>query len=427
MRLHIHAACPARQRGAAMIIITIAMLALLMVAGLALDTGHMLLNKTRLQNAADAAALAAAKELDNSGSTVLATQEALAAFNNNAQASGNGELGDAYAAGDINVQVEFSTTLPPFTPGSLTGPYVRVRATGYTLPAWLVSVGGVTEKTVAASAVAGPRTLNVGSTVCNLAPMMVCGDAAAGAGGLFGYSLNAPVVLKKSTPGGQSQVGPGNFQLVQLGGSGANIVRENMAGTFNACLAGGSTIQTQTGNEAGPVAQGLNTRFGEYDGPMNGTQAQYPPDVIVDAQSPPLTAQQNASNGFDVYQGNTPITSSNIEQLYNYQDYENDLTNPSSYDHQPVEDGGIGAFGRRIVAVPVGNCTGTVNGQGSVPLLGFACFFLLQPAVQKGNDSFVFGQFIEGCNVTGTPGPNPVAGNGPHIIQLYRNPGSTDS
>src|SRR5262245_31581178 len=135
MRLRIHTACPARQRGAAMIIITIAMLALLMVAGLALDTGHMLLNKTRLQNATDAAALAAAKEFDNSGSTVLATQEALAAFSNNAQASGNGELGDAYAAGDINVQVEFSTTLPPFTPGSLTGPYVRVRATGYTLPA----------------------------------------------------------------------------------------------------------------------------------------------------------------------------------------------------------------------------------------------------------------------------------------------------
>ena len=273
-----HTDRPSRQRGAAMIIITIALLALVMAAGLALDTGHMLLNKTRLQNATDAAALAAAKELDNSGSTVLATQEALAAFGNNAQAAGNAELGDAYSVGDVNVQVEFSTTLPPFTPGSLTGPFVRVRATGYTLPAWLVSVGGITEKTVAASAVAGPRTLNVGSTVCNLAPMMVCGNAGAGAGGLWGYELNAPVVLKKSTPGGQSQVGPGNFQLVQLGGSGANIVRENMAGTFDACLAGGSTIETQTGNEAGPVAQGLNTRFGEYNGPMNGTEAQYPPE-----------------------------------------------------------------------------------------------------------------------------------------------------
>jgi hypothetical protein len=68
-----------------------------------------------------------------------------------------------------------------------------------------------------------------------------------------------------------------------------------------------------------------------------------------------------------------------------------------------------------------------VNGQGSVPLLGFACFFLLQPAEQKGNDSFVYGQFVEGCEVNGTPGPNPVAGSGPHIIQLYHDPARNDS
>ena len=45
------------------------------------------------------------------------------------------------------------------------------------MPAWLVRVGGIMQKTVAATAVAGPRTLNSGSTVCNVAPMMVCGDS----------------------------------------------------------------------------------------------------------------------------------------------------------------------------------------------------------------------------------------------------------
>ena len=86
-----------------------------------------------------------------------------------------------------------------------------------------------------------------------------------------------------------------------------------------------------------------------------------------------------------------------------------------------------GVLQRRVLAVPVGNCNGTVNGQGSVPLLGFACFFLLQPAEQQGNDSFVYGQFVADCAVTGTPGPNPVAGSGPHIIQLYDDPTSNDS
>jgi Flp pilus assembly protein TadG len=412
------------------VLVAVGIAVLILCAALALDVGHTFLNKTRLQNTVDAAALAAAKELDNTGDTVRATAEAMQAFGNNAAAAGNSELNASYGGGggDIQVTIEYSATLPPFTAGSATGPYVRVRATGFVLPAWLATLSGITDKTVSATAVAGPRTLTVGSTVCNIAPMMVCGTP--GASPLWGYELNSPQVLKKSTPGGQSQVGPGNFQLIQLGGSGAAVVRENMAGSFNTCLVGGSTIQTQTGNEAGPVAQGLNTRFGQYTGPMSGQQSTYPPDVIVDGQAPPLDAQPkngDPAQGYDVYQGNTQITASNIDQLYNYQDYEADVANPSTYDYQPIQDGGTGAYGRRTLAVPVGNCTGTTNGQGSVPLLGFACFFLLQPAQQKGNDSYVYGQFIQGCEVNGTPGPSPVAGNGPHIIQLYRNPGSTDS
>lgn len=413
------------QRGAVAILVAVAMATLILTAGMALDLGHAFLNKTRLQNTVDAAALAAARTLDDTGNTALATAEAMQAFASNASATGNRELSTAYGAGggDIQVTVEYSSTLPPFAAGAPIGPYVRVRATGFVMPGWLVPLGGVFEKEVGAEAVAGPRTLNVGSTVCNLAPMMVCGNPG-GTG--WGYAQNEPVVLKKSTPGGQSPVGPGNFQLIQLGGSGAAVVRENMAGSFNACIAGGSTIQTQTGNEAGPVAQGLNTRFGQYDGPMHGTETTYPPDVIVDAPNPPLTAEQ-VGDTFQVYQGSTHITAENINTIYNFQRYTADLATPGMYDYQPVSDGGIGAFERRVLTVPVGDCSGTVNGQGSVPLLGFSCFFLLQPAEQQGNNSFVYGQFINDCSVNGTPGPNPVAGNGPHIIQLYHAPNSNES
>jgi uncharacterized membrane protein len=186
------------QRGAVAVLIAIAMGALIMTAGLALDMGHAFLNKTRLQNTVDAAALAAAKALDDTGNTALATAEAMQAFGNNASAAGNRELADAYASGggSIQVTVEYSATLPPFTPGAPEGPFVRVRATGVVMPAWLVRVGGIFQKTVAATAVAGPRTLNSGSTVCNIAPMMVCGDPNAGAEGLWGYTINSPQVLK---------------------------------------------------------------------------------------------------------------------------------------------------------------------------------------------------------------------------------------
>ena len=411
------------QRGVTLVLVVIALTALILMSGLALDVGHMMLSKSRLQNTVDAAALAAAKTLDETASTTLATAAALQAFGLNARAAGNQELSSSYGSGSIQVTIQYSSTLPPFTPGSTTGPYVRVLATGFTLPTRLAAIGGTTRFSVAASAVAGPSpTVN---TACNVAPMLVCGNPSAGASGLWGYTLNAPQSLKSAAPG-SSQVGPGNFQLIQLGGTGANIVRQNMGGSYAACTTSGNSVQTQTGNEAGPVAQGLNTRFGKYSGPV--TEAQYPPDVITTNDSPVLTVDSNGN----VWQGSTQITSSNINNngspnVYSYQDYLRDEANASTYTYQPVTSGGPGVFNRRILSVPVGNCTGTANGSSTVPVMGFACFYLLQPVTQQGSSDYVIGQFVGNCDVNGNPGPNPVTGPGPYIIQLYHDPGSGDS
>jgi len=61
-----------RERGSTLVLVVIGMLALLAMAGLALDTAHVLLNKSRLQSALDAAALAAAKALSQSTNTTWA-------------------------------------------------------------------------------------------------------------------------------------------------------------------------------------------------------------------------------------------------------------------------------------------------------------------------------------------------------------------
>jgi hypothetical protein len=198
-------------------------------------------------------------------------------------------------------------------------------------------------------------------------------------------------------------------------------VRQNLAGGYPGCATTGNSVQTETGNVTGPTAQGLNTRFGQYSGPLS--QTDYPPDVIVKGQTPALTVDGTGN----IWQNTTQITSNNINQLYSFQKYSADLQNPASYDYQPKESGGAGAFQRRIVSVPVGDCTKTAGGTTSVPVLGFACFFLLQPVIQKGTDDYVVGQFVGNCDVTGTPGPNPASGPGPYIIQLYHDPGSGDS
>jgi hypothetical protein len=96
---------------------------------------------------------------------------------------------------------------------------------------------------------------------------------------------------------------------------------------------------------------------------------------------------------------------------------------------------------RRIIAVPIGDCTETINGQGEIPLLDLGCFFITKKANQKGNESEVYGQFVTDCpvGVTPPPGQGPTNGtnsgsapggnnaNKAYIIQLYKNPGSRDS
>ena len=99
-----------------------------------------------------------------------------------------------------------------------------------------------------------------------------------------------------------------------------------------------------------------------------------------------------------------------------------------NYTHAPpAPPDGLGAYDRRVLTIPMGDCTTAISGSGDIPLLGFGCFFLLQKAVQRGNNAELYGEFIDGCGAYGAPGPNPGSGPGPYIIQLYEDTGSLDS
>jgi hypothetical protein len=413
-------AAPARaQRGIVIVIVAIALFAIVAAGALALDVGHAMVNKTRLQNTVDAAALSAAKTLDQSGSTAQASAAATEVFQDNAEGAGNREMNEYFSGGGA-LRIEFSNTLYPFAPGTTPAQYVRVAVDNFPLETWIAGAIGITEKSVAATAVSGPSPpLGPASEVCNLAPMMVCGNPANPAGTFFGYTLGAVQVMKTSTTNGQWNVGPGNFQLIRLdAGPGANNVRQALAGGYDACSESGEPIETEPGNDVGPVLQGLNTRFGDYNGPMHGTQAIYPPDVITTANTRPIVT--NAQGQVITQPG---------DLNFNYSMYAAQVVR-GPYNYQPAPDG-PGHFERRILTVPVGDCSGTVNGQGEVPLLGYGCFFLLQPANKQGNLAKVYGQFVDGCEAGGYPGPVPGGGAGggvgPHIIELYEDPNSSDS
>jgi Flp pilus assembly protein TadG len=408
------------QKGVVAVFVAVGLVALIAMVGLALDTGHLILNKSRLQSTVDAAALAAAKVLDDTGSQTQATAAARSVFDLNA--ASQPELARVLSGNSL--VITYSNTLSPFVAGSAPANYVRVLASGFTMWSGFASIVGITSLTTAASAVAGwtPVGGGPGSQACDLAPMMVCKTATGTAANNWGNSTT-DVTLMKIATGTGSPVGPGNFQLIQLGQPGANELRKNMAGSDYGCT--GSTVTTKPGNNVGPTAEGLNTRFNQYQGPVNATD--YPPDVLYG----PSHVTSFWTNGTTVYTGGnpkkqtggTPVTS--LAGFYAYTNYSTDLTNTSSYDKQPPS----ARPKRRVLAVPIVDCSTMVNGQGTLPVVGYGCFFLLQPAEQSGTQNYVYGQFITKCEASGSPSPTPgpVGGSGPHKIVLYNDPNSADS
>ncbi len=402
-----------RQRGVTIVLVAVAMLALVAVAGLAIDTAHVLLNKARLQSALDAAALAGAKALDQTGgNTVVATSAVHDVFALNVATYP--ELQSAVAGG-LSVATQYSATLIPFSPGTAPAKFVRTAITGFKTSMTFSSVLGINLVNVGGTAVAGPSAPL--SRVCNIVPILACGDPSA-SGPLYGYTPNEVLGLSQ-VPGNvnsSTSLGPGNYNLLAIGGTGGSIVRTNFAGNYSACATLGGTLPTETGVAAGPVAQGVNTRFNMYAAGL--TPAQFPPDVINSLAHQTLLTGTTA---LGLYENGTLIT--NASQLsFNWAQY-NNLENAGPYDTQPLPTG-TGEFRRREVAVPIGDCAVQANGQSQVPVLGFACMFLLQSLPNNGKQN-LYAQVLNGCEAHGTPSGG---GNyGPHLIVLYKSAGSPDS
>ncbi|KPA95814.1 TadE/TadG family type IV pilus assembly protein [Pseudomonas asplenii] len=418
---------PGCQRGSVTVLMVIALTAITMLAALALDGGHLLLNKTRLQNAVDAAALSGAKTLSQvSGGTGIAATTRAAALNTltlNANASGNTELAAAIGgnAGTFAVVELANSVYGPFSyPGPADATYVRVTVPSYSLTGFFWSFvqtlgsAGLGSKKVVAMATAGPSP----TSPCDLAPLMVCGDPSQynpGAGNFWGYRFGDLQDLKTGS-GTSSAIGPGNFQLLDFG-SGGSAVREDLAGGGSVCRSVGQDVTTSPGNKVGPTSQGLNTRFGEYAGGMKASD--YPPDLVVSYSTPMITNNSGTLqyNGQTVTSSNGSLTAGG-QALLDYNDWRASTAACVGGSGSGCQSGGV--FERRMLKVVIGDCTGKNNGATSIPVLGFGCYFVVQPAGGSGSTSEIFGQFVSECEGDNVPGPNPSADSGPLIIQLYK-------
>ena len=262
-----------------------------------------------------------------------------------------------------------------------------------------------------------------GNEACDLAPMMVCADMSPGAPGDFGYTGDNVTAAQDRLERQRPHSAPAISSSSSSAAPGANIVRQNLAGAYDQCIDPSGTVTTKPGNNVGPTAQGLNTRFGEYQGGgMNATD--FPPDKVTTAPSPQLDTAGDPP--YVILRGNGNPQVTDIDQVdFTYEDYaERPRVRTFQLPHRALPSA---ASSRCRSSTARARSTDTERSRSS----GSAASTCCRKSIQRGNENFVFAEYIGDCGADGTPGPEPEPepGGQPGIykIVLHNDPLSPDS
>jgi Flp pilus assembly protein TadG len=362
-----------RERGSILATSAIGMLSVLLAAGLAVDISRFYLTKNELQNAADAAALAAVSALNTAPLGITtATDNAVAAMNN----YDLNHTGVSFPR--ANVQFAKNPGGPSLNEAAAQAQAAQIRFVKVTTPesaigvSFAVSVLG-NSKNLTATATAGYSVpLNI---VCNFLPVSVID---------YGTPITAGQTYTFRASSGTS-VSPGNYQILAVAGEGGKDVRIGLGAGVDKCAAPGAIYQVDTkpGVTAGAVRQGVNTRFDEY------VTSQVDPALM-----PPDT---NIHEGAD----------------YKYDDYKNGVSAQT-----PKHDG---KFGRRVVIIPIVKQNEYDSGRNTVKFNRFGVFFL-RTKVGGGSGGELVAEYIDD-KVMGQGGFDPNGGPGDPLLAvpvLYR-------
>ncbi|WVT03097.1 pilus assembly protein [Sinorhizobium chiapasense] len=324
------------RRGYVIALTLISMPLLLGFSLLVIDVGRSGNLHTDLQNAVDAMALAGARELDGRDNAIPRAQAAIEKLANSAAFGGGGtgwSLGsnitvayDAESDATSTVTVRFLTEIPnsddspidlsKVTTDSNLASYAWVVAKDQAMTTIFPLPVGFNRDTinVSAEAVAVYR-----ASACDVTPIFICNpyepagntsETAAeeaaealhdnfAAGNLYGRQIEL-----HSTS--SSNPGPGNFGFLRTPlGNGASELAEALAtGNPGTCYTQ-DNLDTETGAKAGPVEDGVNTRFGFYSSSFNKVNGNYryrPAQNVRSAQ-----AQSGKGSGSKSCDGYSPV------------------------------------------------------------------------------------------------------------------------
>jgi Putative Flp pilus-assembly TadE/G-like len=250
------------------------------VIGLSLEVGRYYLLHSQLQDMADAAALAGAKQLDGLDTARQRARDAAEAvvnpqwWSNTLLSPTRIDDSRTFFYSRLNPDVEATSDIDAF--------YIKVTTNfGTIAPAFLRAVGATIANQTRATATAAYLPI-----VCKVQPLMMCNPlerADPPQLDFYAAFTGADVSVKKgvqfhmkvkgdATPGGDGNSwAPGDFGLLDppgLNSSGANLTR-NLLSQQSPDFCFANNLSPRTGEAVQKVSDGINVRF---DMPVNGNQ-----------------------------------------------------------------------------------------------------------------------------------------------------------
>jgi Flp pilus assembly protein TadG len=234
-------------RGQMVVIVALIIPVLLGAISLGTDVAVFYFNWMQLQKAADAAALAGANYLPDNPSTAQSTAIAYAESNGIKAAE---IIATSVASNDLSISVTLQRTVPYFfarTLGLSTG-QISTSATAspqYAPSTVNASTSGQVPSGGDSNGANGTNCSTIGA--CDLIPIGLDSNTT--------YTDGQQITLQ------QGEIGPGNWDLLALGGTGGANLRTNIANGFNSMLSVGDWVTTEPGKKVGPVDQGFQDRL----------------------------------------------------------------------------------------------------------------------------------------------------------------------
>ena len=377
------------ERGSVLVIASAAMLGVLLAVGLAVDISHFYLAKTELQNAADAAALAAASAINSTpGGIAEGTRRAIQAMNKYEFNKNNVQFTAANVVWAANLDGPYLNSAAASAVGVVdTIRFVQVTSEDSPVSISFASIVLGNNKNMSATATAGLSIpLN---NFCGFIPLSVLidDDLTKLVPGQT-YTIRAPA---------GSTVSPGDYQILSVLGPGGVDVGFGIGAGVDACAKPGDTytVDCKPGLTAGKVRTGLNSRFDDYQGSQLDPALE-PPDTNIKEN---ITWAQYAAN---IGCGKTGMPVCNPQYF----------TAPS---HPGVDM-------RRVVLIPLVKVSEFDPGRCTVKFTRFGAFFL-QTSASGGSGGNMIAEYIEDRLAIGKGGYDPNGGAGDPLLAvpvLYR-------